>query len=145
MESAFLSGMRYMPQITSPFVGESLGFQHQSKVSDFSTKSRIIAGRGVKVTETPQGIIVEACDIRETIRTLETKEGYNAIIGEIVSVQGSGIYTIKFITENTISTSEFLVEVNNSMLEENQYAVGDRVLCFPVNMPEIIGGYILDE
>lgn len=145
MESAFLSGMRYMPQINDPFIGENLGFKHQTKVSDFSAKSRIIAGRGIKITEAPQGIIVEACNITETIRTSISKEGYNAIIGEIEGVQGNGIYTIKFITENSISTSDFLVEVNNSMIEENQYAVGDRVLCFPVNMPVIRGGYIIDE
>lgn len=65
MDTSFLSGMRYLPPIGEPFVGETIGFKHQTKVNDFSTKSRVIAGRGVKVKETPQGLIVEASNITE--------------------------------------------------------------------------------
>lgn len=132
-----------MPQINDPFIGENLGFKHQAKISEFSAKSRIIAGRGIKITEIPQGIIVEACNISETIRTSsQSNGGDNAVIGEITQVLGGGIYEISFITGNSVLTSDSVFEVNNSILKENQYSIGDKVLCFPVNMPVIKGGYI---
>lgn len=131
--------------INDPFVGQSQGMGRQQEIADFARKSRIIAGPGVRVTQTEQGIVVEAVDINQTFTYMQEREVHNAVIGEIERVFGSGIYSIKFITENTISTSDFLVEVNNSMLEENQYAEGDRVLCFPINMPVVKGGYIVDE
>lgn len=65
MDTSFLSGMRYLPSIGEPFVGETIGFKHQTKVNEFSEKTRVIAGRGIKVKETPQGLIVEASEVTE--------------------------------------------------------------------------------
>lgn len=70
MDTSFLSGMRYMPPIGEPFVGEPLGFKHQTKVNNFSEKSRVIAGKGIKITETPQGLIVEASNIIQNVKVL---------------------------------------------------------------------------
>lgn len=131
--------------VAEPFVGMNTGFRRQEEISRKVNQRTLIAGKGIKLTQGATGIIIEAVDINQTFTYSQEREGYNAVVGEIASVLGNGIYTIKFITETMISSSEFLVEVNNSMLYENQYAEGDRVLCFPVNMPVIKGGYIVDE
>lgn len=136
MESAFLSGMRYMPQITSPFVGESLGFQHQTKVSDFSAKSRIIAGRGIKVTETPQGIILEACDIRETITYTGSTKVADAVVGTIKSIENDGSYRVSIMGEDGSPITDYSFEVNSAVETVDQYNEGDKIMCFPVLHPE---------
>lgn len=131
--------------VIEPYAGMHTGFGRQEEIAQKVNKRTLIAGKGIKLTQGATGIIIEAVDINKTFTYSQEREGYNAVVGEIASVLGNGIYTIKFLTETMIQTSDFLVEVNNSMLDENQYALGDKVLCFPVNMPVVKGGYIVDE
>lgn len=131
--------------VIEPFAGMHTGFGRQEEVAKKVNQRTLIAGKGIKLTQGATGIIIEAVDINQTFTYSQEREGYNAVVGEIASVLGNGIYTIKFLTGTMIQTSDFLVEVNNSMLDENQYALGDKVLCFPVNMPVVKGGYIVDE
>ena len=134
-----------LENVAEPYAGMQTGFGRQGEIARNVNKRTLIAGKGIKLTQGATGIIIEAVDINQTFTYSQEREGYNAVVGEIASVLGNGIYTIKFMTETMIETSEFLVEVNNSMLDENQYAEGDKVLCFPVNMPVVKGGYIVDE
>lgn len=135
MDTSFLAGMRYMPQINDPFIGENLGFKHQSKISEFSAKSRIIAGKGVKVTETPQGIIIEASNV--TINNLNTNVTPLMTLAQVGTIRGStdGVYRIDFLAEaeddeyTTIDSDKFIFVCNN-MLAFSSYNEGDSILVY---------------
>ena len=136
MDTSFLAGMRYMPQINDPFIGENLGFKHQSKISDFSAKSRIIAGKGVKVTETPQGIIIEACNISKTITYTGASKLADAVVGTIKSIENDGSYRVSINGEDGSPIIDYSFEVNSAVETVDQYNEGDKIMCFPILMPE---------
>lgn len=51
--------------VTEPFVGMHNGLGRQEELSHKVNQRTLIAGSGVKLTQTPQGIIVEAANITE--------------------------------------------------------------------------------
>ena len=120
--------------INEPFVGQSQGMGRQQEISDFARKSRIIAGPGVRVTQTEQGIVVEATNITSTninIQPLMTL----ATVGTIVGTTHNGAtYSINIKAESEdgseeITTDDFVFVCNN-MIEFSAYNVGDPILVY---------------
>lgn len=120
--------------INNPFAGQSQGIVRQQEIADFSRKNRIIAGPGVRVTQTEQGIIVEVKNITSTninIQPLMTL----ATVGTIVGTTHNGAsYSIDIKAENEdgskeISTDDFVFVCNN-MIEFSAYNEGDPILVY---------------
>ena len=98
-----------LENVAEPYAGMQTGFGRQGEIARNVNTRTLIAGKGIKLTQGATGIIIEAVDINQTFTYSQEREGYNAVVGEIASVLGNGIYTIKFMTETMIETSEFLV------------------------------------
>ncbi|MBQ2281246.1 MAG: hypothetical protein II332_00575 [Kiritimatiellae bacterium] len=120
--------------INDPFVGQSQGMGRQQEIADFARKNRIIAGPGIRITQTEQGQIIEASDITITninIQPLMTLATVGTIVGTTPNGAGYSI-NIKVESEDgskEITTDDFVFVCNN-MIEFSAYNEGDPILVY---------------
>lgn len=127
-----------LQDVKEPFFGMSNGFGRQKEISHNVNARTLIAGRGIKLTQTIQGIIIEASDVTITnLNTIVSPLMTLAQVGTIRGVSNDGVYTIDFLAEaegdeyTTIDSDDF-VFVSNNMLAFSSYNVGDSILVYKI-------------
>lgn len=122
--------------VTEPFAGMHNGFKRQEEVAQKVNQRTLIAGNGIKLTQTAQGIIIEARNV--TINNLNTNVTplmTLAQVGTISGISSDGVYSIDFLAEaddneyTTIDSDNFIFVCNN-MLAFSSYNVGDSILVY---------------
>ncbi len=128
--------------VIEPYAGMQTGFARQRELSSKINQRTIIAGEGIKITQSPQGLIIEACDIKKTITYAGASKLADAVVGTIEEVLPDGGYKITLQNGEGVSTTDFVYEINNLIEMVDTYNEGDKILCFPVLMPEVAVGEI---
>lgn len=135
-----------LDDVKHPFFGMSNGFGRQEELSYKVNKRTLIAGQGIKLTQTAQGIIIEASNV--TINNLNTNVTplmTLAQVGTIRGISSDGVYTIDFLAEaegdeyTTIDSDDFVFVCNN-MLAFSSYNVGDSILVYKVLVKTLDSG-----
>lgn len=122
--------------VTEPFVGMQTGFGRQEEIAQKVNKRTLIAGQGIKLTQTEQGIIIEASNV--TINNLNTNVTPLMTLAQVGIIRGishDGVYSIDFLAEaeddeyTTIDSDEFIFVCNN-MMAFSSYNDGDPILVY---------------
>lgn len=125
-----------LENVVEPYAGMHNGFARQTELSNKVNQRTLIAGKGIKLTQTAQGIIIEANNV--TINNLNTNVTplmTLAQVGTIKGISDDGVYSIDFLAEaeddeyTTIDSDEFIFVCNN-MLAFSAYNDGDPILVY---------------
>lgn len=125
-----------LESVGEPYVGMQTGFKRQEEVAQKVNQRTLIAGKGIKLTQTTQGIIIEASNV--TITNLNTNVApliTLAQVGTIRGISADGVYSIDFLAEaeddeyTTIESDNFIFVCNN-MLAFSSYNEGDSILVY---------------
>ena len=128
--------------VIEPYAGMQTGFARQRELSSKINQRTIIAGEGIKITQSPQGLIIEACDIKKTITYAGAKKVADAVVGTIEFVFNDGSYSISFTEGDEPTKTNMAYEINSLVDVVDTYNEEDKILCFPVLMPEVAMGEI---
>ena len=95
----------------------------------------LIPGHGIRLRQTPSGIIIETYDTNKTFSTGASKLA-DAVVGTIENIEHDGSYRVTFLGEDDKKTSDYTYEINSAVSTIDRYNEGDKILCFPIKMPE---------
>lgn len=126
-----------LENVKNPYAGMHTGFERQEEIAYKVNQRTLIAGKGIKLTQGPNGIIIEASDVTITnLNTIVSPLMTLAQVGKITDANPEdGVYSIDFLAEaedneyTTIDSDKFIF-VNNNMLAFSAYNNGDSILVY---------------
>jgi hypothetical protein len=126
-----------LENVIEPYAGMQTGFGRQAELARKVNQRTLIAGKGIKLTQGTNGIIIEASDITITnLNTIVSPLMTLAQVGKITDANPEdGVYSIDFLAEaenneyTTIDSDKFIF-VNNNMLAFSAYNNGDAILVY---------------
>ena len=95
----------------------------------------LIPGHGIRLRQTPGGLIIETYDTNKTFSTGSSKIA-DAVVGTIKSIENDGSYRVSIMGEDGSPITDYSFEVNSAVETVDQYNEGDKIMCFPVLHPE---------
>ena len=115
--------------INEPFVGQSQGMGRQQEIADFARKNRIIAGPGIRITQTEQGQVIEAKDIKQHI-SLTAQEVNLVFVAKITGVNEDGSYVATYQDGDKTVSVNIVLTASNILYPRT---IGDSVLIYRIS------------